>query len=104
MDHRCPLCAGSLAKRKLSQSIVARMEIDCPHCKGRIRLNVHPAEIIVVLLGFGMFVLLVAFAYRLQSQGLALVAFGTAMVGALALPLLERTLLRSWPRYARMAA
>jgi len=104
MDHRCPLCAGSLAKRKLSQSIVARMEIDCPHCKGRIRLNVHPAEIIVVLLSFGTFVLLVAFAYGLQSQGLALIAFGAAMVGALALPLLERTLLRSWPRYARMAA
>jgi hypothetical protein len=104
MDHRCPLCAGSLAKRKLSQSIVARMEIDCSHCKGRIRLNLHPAEIIVVLLSFGTFVVLAALAYALQSQGLALIAFGTAMVGALALPLLERIFLRSWPRYARMAA
>lgn len=103
MDHRCPLCAGSLAKRKLSQSIVARMEIDCSHCKRRIRLNPHPAEVIVVLLGFGAFVVLAGFAYALQSEGLALMAFGAAMVGALALPLLERTYLRSWPRYARMA-
>jgi len=104
MDHRCPLCGGSLAKRKLSQSIVARMEIDCPHCKGRIRLNLHPAEIIVVLLSFGAFVVLAGFAYGLHSQRLALIAFGAAMAGALALPLLERTFLRSWPRYARMAA
>ena len=104
MDHRCPLCAGSLARRKLSQSIVARMEIDCSHCKGRIRLNVHPAEFIVVLLSFGTFVVLAGFAYALQSQRLALMAFGAAMVGALAFPLLERTFLRSWPRYARMAA
>jgi hypothetical protein len=104
MDHRCPLCGGNLAQRKLSQSIVARMEIDCSHCKGRIRLNPHPAEIIVVLLSFGTFVVLAALAYALQSQGLALIAFGTAMVGALALPLLERIFLRSWPRYARMAA
>ena len=103
MDHRCPLCAGSLAKRKLTQSIVARMEIDCSHCKGSIRLNLHWAEVIVLLLSFGTFAVLVALAYALQSQGLALMAFGTAMAGALALPLLERTFLRSWPRYARMA-
>ena len=101
MDHRCPLCAGNLAKRKLSQSIVARMEIDCSHCKRKIRLNVHRAEVIVVLLGFGTFVVLVALAYGLQSQGLALTAFGTAMAGAAALPLLEHTYLRSWPRYAK---
>jgi len=104
MDHRCPLCAGSLATRKLSQSIVARMEIDCSHCKSRIRLNLHWAEVVVVLLGFGTFVVLAALAYALHSQGLALIAFGAAMAGALALPLLERTFLRSWPRYARMAA
>jgi len=103
MDHRCPLCAGSLAKRKLSQSIVARMEIDCSHCKRGIRLNLHPAEVVVMLLSFGTFVVLAALAYALQSEGLALIAFGAAMGGALALPLLERTYLRSWPRYARMA-
>jgi hypothetical protein len=80
------------------------MEIDCSHCKSRIRLNLHWAEVIVVLLGFGTFVVLAALAYALQSQRLALIAFGAAMVGALALPLLERIFLRSWPRYARMAA
>jgi DNA-directed RNA polymerase subunit RPC12/RpoP len=104
MDHRCPLCAGNLAKRKLSQSIMAHMEIDCSHCKSRIRLNLHRAEVVVVLLSFGTFVVLAVLTYALQSQGLALIAFGTAMAGALGLPLLERTFLRSWPRYARMAA
>jgi predicted ferric reductase len=76
------------------------MEIDCSHCKSTIRLNVHRAEAIVVLLDFGMIIVLAAFAYWFQSQGLVLAALGAAMVGALALPLLERTYLRTWPRYA----
>ena len=100
MDYRCPVCRGSLAKRKFSHAVVARMEIDCPHCNSTIRLNVHRSELIVVLLNFGAIVVLVALAYRFRSQGLLLFAFGAAMVGALALPVLERTYLRNWPRYA----
>lgn len=76
------------------------MEIDCAHCKSTIRLNVHRAEAMAVFLGFGAFVVLAALAYWLQSHGLMLLAFGAAMLGALALPLLERTWLRTWPRYA----
>ena len=76
------------------------MEIDCSHCKGTIRLNVHRAEEIVVLLDFAAIIVLAAFAYWFQSRGLVLAALGAAMVGALALPLLERTYLRTWPRYA----
>ena len=38
-------------------------------------------------------------AWRLQSQALALLLFGVAMAGALAVPLLENTWLRRWPRY-----
>jgi DNA-directed RNA polymerase subunit RPC12/RpoP len=100
MDKRCPICRADLGARKLSQAIVARMEIDCPHCMSRVRLNYHWTEVIAVFLGFGAFVVLAALAYRLQSQGLMLFAFGAAMAGALALPVLERTYLRSWPRYA----
>jgi hypothetical protein len=76
------------------------MEIDCAHCKNTIRLNVHRAEEIIVLLSFGTIVVLAAFAYWFENQGLAISALGAAMAGALALPLLEKTYLRTWPRYA----
>jgi hypothetical protein len=76
------------------------MEIECPHCKSALRLNLHPMELIIVLLNFGSIVALAAFAYLFQSQGLILTALGAAALGALALPLLEQTYLRSWPRYA----
>jgi len=100
MDYRCPDCRADLGKRKLVQAIVARMEMVCSHCKSTIRLNIHRAEVIVVLLGFGTFIALVVFAYGFQSQGLMLAALGAAMVGAAASPLLEQTYLRTWPRYA----
>ena len=100
MDYRCPVCRADLKKRKLSQAIVARMEIECSYCKSVLRLNIHRAEVILVLLIFGTIVVLATFAYWFRSQGLALFAFGAAMAGSLALPLLERVCLRSWPRYA----
>lgn len=99
MDYRCPLCGANLARRRLSEAVITRMETDCSHCKRRIRLNVHRAEAMVVFLGFGAFVVLVALAYWRQSHGLMLFAFGAAMASALAMPLLERTWLRAWPRY-----
>lgn len=92
-----------LRQRKLSQAMVARMEIDCPHCKQRIRLNVHPAEVVIALFDFAIVIALAALAYGYRSQGLVLAALGAAMAGALALPLLQKTWLRSWPRYARLA-
>lgn len=100
MDNRCPVCRADLGARKLSQAIVARMEIDCPRCKSKIRLNYHWTEVVAVSLSFGAFVVLAALAYWLQNQHLTLFAFGAAMAGALALPLLEWTYLRTWPRYA----
>ena len=100
MDNRCPVCRADLGARKLSQAIVARMEIDCSRCKSRIRLNYHWTEVVAVALSFGAFVVLAALAYWLQSQQLMIFAFGVAMAGALALPLLEWTYLRTWPRYA----
>lgn len=92
-----------LKQRKLSQAIVARMEIDCPHCMQRIGLNVHPAEVVIALFDFAIVIVLAALAYGYRSQGLVLAALGAAMAGALALPLLQKTWLRNWPRYARLA-
>ena len=75
------------------------MEIDCSHCKSTIRLNVHRAEVIIVLLNFAAIVALAVLAYRFQSKDLVLLALGAAMAGAAALPLIEHTYLRTWPRY-----
>ena len=100
MDYRCPICRADLGQRKLSQAIVARMEMDCSRCKGRIRLNIHRVEMIIVLFNFGAIVAMGALAYWFQSQPLMLAALGAAMAGVLALPLIERTCLRAWPRYS----
>jgi hypothetical protein len=102
VNHRCPLCGQDLAARRLTQAIIARMEIDCPHCKRRIRVNVHRGEEVLILAGFGGFALLAGLGYWLDRQELYLAAFGVAMLGAAALPLVERLWLRNWPRYVPM--
>jgi DNA-directed RNA polymerase subunit RPC12/RpoP len=99
MDYRCPLCGQDLGSRRLVHAVVASMESDCPRCKGRIKLNVHRTETLLVVGSFAAMVVLGVLAYRHQSGGFALLAFAAAMLGALAVPLLERTYLRSWPRY-----
>src|SRR5690606_30891726 len=96
---RCPLCRFDLARRKLTQAVVARWEVDCPSCKGRLRLNVHPAENGLLLASFGMFAGLAALAYFLQRDALYGAAFIIAIIGTAAVPLLERVVLREWPRY-----
>jgi len=103
MDYRCPICGQEVRKRKLNQAIVTRMEIECPSCKGKVRLNVHPAETAIVLFNFAALVLLGALAYWFQSQGLVLLALVGAGLGSAALPVLERTYLRTWPRYGLIA-
>lgn len=99
MDYRCPVCGEDLGNRRLTQAVVTRMEIDCPKCKRIIRLNVHRVEMLVVVLSFGAIVALAALGYWLQSQKLMMLAFAAAAAGSLAVPLLERTYLRSWRRY-----
>ena len=103
MDYRCPLCGTKQTKTKFGQSMVAGMEIECSHCHRVLRLNVHPIESVVVMLNFAAIVVLAAFAYWFQSRGLVLIAVGAAIVGASAMPALERTYLRSWPRYVSTA-
>jgi DNA-directed RNA polymerase subunit RPC12/RpoP len=104
MDYRCPCCGKALGGRKRIGAIVARMEIDCPHCRGRIRLNVHPLEMRIVLAGFGAFVALAALGFALQSQALVVIALAVGAAGPLALPVLERYYFRDWARYVPVTA
>lgn len=99
MNYRCPHCGQDLATRKLGRALIARMEIDCPRCQRRLRLNLHPAETAVVLAASAAFVALAALAYQRQSQGLLLAALVAGGAGMGAVYLLERRWLRDWPRY-----
>jgi hypothetical protein len=99
MDYRCPLCRKHPGKRKLIDAVVARMEMECPHCRSTIRLNVHRAETAIVLFNFAMIVALGAIAWWFPREGLVLLVLGAVLAGTAVLPLLERTWLRAWPRY-----
>jgi len=99
MDYRCPHCTRSVKTRKLSQAVIARMEMDCPHCKGRVRLNIHRVEEAVVFLNIAALGVLALLAYRYQSRELVAAAILVTFVGTAALPFIERVCLRSWPRY-----
>lgn len=101
MNYECPGCGASLRRRKLSEAVVTRMEIDCPGCKSRVQLNLHQAEIAILLMGCAVFLVLAALAYWQQSQGLVLAALVSAAAAWAALQVFERTVLRGWPRYVR---
>ncbi len=103
MDYRCPLCGADLAKSKPARSLIARMNVDCPRCLGRLEMNVHRAETALVLASVAGAVALAALAYARQSQGLLLAALGLGMAGAAALYAIERTWLRHWPRFRARA-
>ena len=103
MDYRCPSCRADLRKRKLIDAVITQMEMECAQCNSRIRLNIHRAETAVALAGFGSVLVLGGLAYWLRSETLGLATFAAAMLGSAALPLLERTWLRGWPRYAPAA-
>jgi len=102
MDHRCPHCERDLARRRLSQPIIARMEIECRYCKRRLKVNVHRAEEALIFATLGGFLLCAGLGYVLDRQGLYAAAFVVALLGAGALPLTERVWLRTWPRYVPM--
>lgn len=75
------------------------MEVDCPRCQRRLRLNLHPLETWVVLAGAGVFVGLALLAYWQQSHGLLLAALALGVAAMGAVHVLERHWLRDWPRY-----
>jgi hypothetical protein len=104
MDFRCPLCRRDLATVKAARSLIARMDLDCPHCFARLQVNVHRAETFLVLGTVAGCVALAALAYARQSQALLLTALALGMAGAAAVYIAERTLLRAWPRFRPRAA
>ncbi len=99
MKYRCPACEKDLGTRKLSQAVISRLETDCPHCKSRLRFNVHRAEFAIVVFNFVAIAVFFAGAYWYPTERLAFYAFVAAMAGALMLPVLERIWLRAWPRF-----
>lgn len=104
MDYHCPACGKDLGTRKLTQAIMVRMEMDCPHCKSKLRFNLHQAEFLIVIFNFAAIVAFFAGAYWFPTDRLAAYAFGLAMAGSIMLPVLNRTWLRDWPRFVRAAA
>ncbi|MGH8720873.1 MAG: hypothetical protein ACREU4_02735 [Burkholderiales bacterium] len=104
MDYRCPLCGRDLATSKPARSLIARIDVDCPHCLGRLQVNVHRAETLLVLGTVAGSLAVAALAYARQSQGLLLAALGGGMAGAAAVYLAERLWLRAWPRFRPRAA
>lgn len=81
------------------RSLIARMDLDCPHCFARLQVNVHRAETLLVLGTVAGCVALAALAYLSQDRELLLVALGGGMAGAAAIYAAERTALRAWPRF-----
>jgi len=90
MDYRCPVCRRIWAGEDWASRHCANGSRVFPHCRSKIHLNVHRAEEIAVLLGFGTVVALAACALLLESRALMLAAFGAAMAGALAFPCSSR--------------
>ncbi len=99
MDYRCPACGENLKKRKLSQSIIAKMELDCPKCMERLELNIHGIESASLIGGFALFVVLGLLAYRAQSEALFFAAALGGGSGLAIMQVLDRTWLKGWPRY-----
>jgi len=99
MDYRCPQCGADLRRKKLSHSVVARMDLDCPHCRARLRMNLHRSETTTVIAAAGVAMPLAILALSLHSGALLFAALGVAVAGAAAVNWVERAWLRAWPRY-----
>ena len=93
------MCRRDLGRGKLAHSAIARMDVDCPHCAGRLSVNVHRGEQAIVLLGVGTALTLVGLSYPEQNHALLLAALAAGLAAAVAMFALERIWLRAWPRY-----
>src|SRR5512134_533889 len=104
MDNRCPLCGKDLGRKKLAYAVIARMDMECPHCKGGLSMNLHRGETAVVILGTGSALLLLILSLYARSQALLLAAMAVGAAAAGAEFALERFWLRRWRRYAARRA
>jgi hypothetical protein len=99
LNTRCPHCGHDLASRKLARAIIARMEIDCPGCQRRLRLNLHPLETLVVLAGAGAFVARPYSPTSVRATRCCSPPSPSASRPWGAVYVVERHWLRDWPRY-----
>ena len=99
MDQRCPACGADLSRLRL-RSVIPRMELDCPSCRARIEVNVHPVESALMMASFATFIAFGALFYAFRQEGF-LVAALAALSPAALLPLLERRWFKGWPRYRK---
>ena len=99
MDQRCPACGADLASLR-KRSVIPRMELDCPACRARIAVNVHPVESALMIASFAGFVAFAALFYLFEREGFLVAALASLSPAAL-LPLFERRCFRGWPRYRK---
>lgn len=101
MEHRCPACESDLSRhRKLARSVIPRLEFDCPACRARIEVNVHPVESALMIASFLAFVAFGVLYYATGREGFIVGALLSLSPAAL-LPFLERYWFRAWPRYRK---
>lgn len=101
MDHRCPACSANLKQRKVAGAVIAKMEIDCPACGSRIRLNLHGTEVLAWVVHFAALGVAIVGGYLFQNKEVMVGGIVAAAIAALATRVLDRTYLRAWPRYTR---
>jgi hypothetical protein len=99
MDQRCPECGADLARLR-ARSVIPRMELDCPACRKRIEVNVHPFESALMMASFGAFIAFGALFYALKDDAFLVAALACLAPAAL-LPLFERRWFKGWPRYRK---
>jgi hypothetical protein len=99
MKHNCPACGADLSRhRSLMRSVIPRMALDCPACRARIEVNVHPVESWLMVASFLGFVACGVIYYASGREGFVVAALA-CLAPAGVLPMLERYWFRDWPRY-----
>ena len=74
------------------------MELDCPFCRERIEMNVHPLESALMIACFAAFVGFAVLFYALKNDAFLVAALASLAPSAL-LPVLERRFFKGWTRY-----
>jgi hypothetical protein len=99
MELRCPHCNADLTRR-VAGTVMPRLSFDCPSCRARVEMNVHPVESTVMIASFAGFVAFAALYYFIKDDGFLVGALACLAPAAL-LPLFERHWFRGWPRYRK---
>jgi len=104
MRRECPSCREDLSRhRRIARSVIPRLELDCPACRARIEVNVHPVESALMVASFLAFVAFGVLYYATGRDGFVVAALASLAPAAL-LPALERFWYADWPRYRKPEA